>query len=50
VKDTKKYRANTFGFYALGGVSVIEFLKKLKKENVRRFREEVRAGNPYTPC
>jgi transposase len=46
VKDTTKYKANTFGFYALGGVSVMEFLENSKKENVCRFLEEVRANNP----
>lgn len=49
VRDTTKYKANTFGFYALGGVSVMEFLDNSKKENVCRFLEEVRANNPdYT--
>ena len=46
VRDTTKYKANTFGFYALGGVSVIEFLENSKKENVCRFLEEVKVNNP----
>jgi transposase len=46
VRDTTKYKANTFGFYALGGVSVVEFKENSKKENVCSFLEEVRANNP----
>jgi len=37
VKDTTKYKANTFGFYALGGVSVVDFLENSKKENFAVF-------------
>ena len=46
VKDTTKYKANTFGFYAIGGVSVVDFKENSKKENVCSFLEEVRASNP----
>jgi len=46
VKDTTKYKANTFGFYAVGGISVIEFRENSKKENVCSFLEEVRENNP----
>lgn len=45
VKDTTKYKANTFGFYAVGGVSVVDFLENSKKENVCSFLEEVKASN-----
>ena len=46
VRDTTKYKANTFGFYALGGVCVVEFRENSKKENVCGFLEVVRANNP----
>ncbi|MBT0160894.1 IS630 family transposase [Candidatus Bathyarchaeota archaeon A05DMB-2] len=46
VKDTTRYKANTFGFYALGGVSVVDFKENSKKENVCSFLEEVRLNNP----
>jgi transposase len=46
VKDTTKHKANTFGFYAPGGVSVISFKENSKKENVCSFLEEVRENNP----
>ena len=45
VKDTTKYRANTFGFYAIGGVSVVDFLENSKKENVCSFLEKVKEAN-----
>jgi putative transposase len=46
VKDTTKYRANTFGFYAPNGVSVAEFMENSRKESVCSFLEEVRKSNP----
>jgi transposase len=46
VKDTTKYRANTFGFYAPFGRSVVGFRENSKKENVCSFLEEVKASNP----
>ena len=46
VRDTTKYKANTFGFYAIGGVSVIRFKENSKKENVCSFLEDVRVDNP----
>jgi transposase len=46
VRDTTKYRANTFGFYAPNGVSVSEFMENSKKESVCSFLEDVRKGNP----
>jgi len=46
VKDTTKYRANTFGFYAPNGVSVVEFMKNSRKESVCSFLEDVRKSNP----
>ncbi len=49
MKDTTKYKANTFGFYALGGVSVVGFLENSKKENVCSFLQEVREWTPSQP-
>jgi len=46
VKNTTHYRANTFGFYSLGGRSVIGFKEDSRKESVCSFLEEVRANNP----
>lgn len=46
VKDTSKYRANTFGFYALNGRSVVQFHDRSTKDHVCRFLEAVRRNNP----
>ena len=45
-KNTTKIRANTFGFYAINGHSVINFKEHSKKEDVRDFLEIVRIQNP----
>lgn len=45
-KNTTKYKANAFGFYALNGVSVIDFKDNSKKEDVCEFFEEIRLQNP----
>ena len=34
IKDTSKYRANTFGFYSLNGRSVVDFQDHSRKENI----------------
>lgn len=47
VKDTSKYRANTFGFYAPFGRSVVGFKEDSKKESVCSFLEEVKTNNPH---
>jgi len=46
VKDTEKYRANTFGFYAPFGMSVAEFMENSRKESVCKFLEDIRKSNP----
>lgn len=46
VKDTTKYRANTFGFYAPGGVSIAVFMENSKKESICSFLDEIRKSNP----
>ena len=46
VKDTSKYRANTFGFYSLNGNSVVDFQDRSRKENVVAFLKKIRDHNP----
>ena len=46
VKDTSKYRANTFGFYSLNGNSVVDFQNHSRKENVVSFLRKIREQNP----
>lgn len=45
-KNTTKLRANSFGFYALNGNSVIDFKERSKKENVCEFLDEIKLKNP----
>jgi putative transposase len=45
-KNTTKYKANAFGFYALNGISVIDFKDHSKKEDVCEFFREIRFQNP----
>lgn len=39
-------KANSFGFYALNGNSVIDFKERSKKECVCEFFDEIRLKNP----
>ena len=45
-KNTTKMRANTFGFYAINGESVVDFKEDSKKESVCEFLEKIREKNP----
>ena len=45
-RDTTHYRANTFGFYAPGGESLVGFKERSRKEDVCEFLEEMRERNP----
>lgn len=45
VKNTSHIKANTFGFYALNGVSVVDFYDESKTEDVCLFLERVRELN-----
>jgi putative transposase len=45
-KNTTKIRANTFGFYALNGTSVVDFREHSRKEDVCAFLSRVRVENP----
>jgi hypothetical protein len=47
IKNTTKLRANSFGFYALNGNSVIEFKERSTKENVCDFLLSIRKSNPW---
>ena len=46
VKNTTKFRANTFGFYSINGCSVLEFHEHSKKEDVCEFLQSIRRKNP----
>jgi putative transposase len=46
VKNTTRIKANTFGFYALNGHSVVNFYEESKKEYVCLFLETIREQNP----
>ncbi len=45
-KNTTKLKANSFGFYALNGNSVIDFKQHSKKEDVCDFFKEIKSKNP----
>lgn len=45
-KNTTNLRANSFGFYALNGKSVIDFKEHSKKEDVCEFLKEIKSKNP----
>jgi len=49
VKNTTKYRANTFGFYPVKGKEVVEFMTHSRKEHVCEFLRKVRDKNPAGP-
>ena len=46
IRNTTKYRANTFGFYTINGNSVIRFYENSRKEDVCSFLETIRTHNP----
>jgi transposase len=45
IKNTTKFRANTFGFYSINGCSVLEFHEHSKKEDVCEFLQSIRNMN-----
>lgn len=45
-KNTTKLKANTFGFYALNGNSIVDFKERSKKEEVCEFLMAIRSANP----
>jgi len=46
VKNTTKYKANTFGFYPIRGRSVMDFKKDSKQESFCEFLRKLREKNP----
>jgi transposase len=45
LKNTSKFRANTFGFYAINGTSAIDFEPDSKKESVCDFLRKIWKAN-----
>ncbi len=45
IKNTTKYRTNTFCFYAINGKGVIRFYENSRKECVCSFLEAMRSHN-----
>ncbi len=45
-KNTTHLKANTFGFYAIKGNSIVDFKESSRKENITEFLEQIRAANP----
>lgn len=45
-KNTTRIRANSFGFFALNGNSIIDFKENSKKESVCEFLGKIRSNNP----
>jgi len=45
IKDTTNYKANTFGFYAPAGNSVLEFMENSKAKSVCSFLDKIKANN-----
>lgn len=46
VKNTTKYKANTFGFYSINGKAVVDFKENSKKQSVCEFLRKIRKKNP----
>ena len=46
VKNTTKFRANTFGFYSLNGRSAVDFHENSRKEDIMDFLSLIRRRNP----
>ena len=47
IKNTTKFRANTFGFYAFNGYGVVNMYPNSKQESVMDFLREIRYRNPF---
>ena len=46
IKNTTKYRANTFGFYPINGNNVVEFKENSKAYSIREFLRSISFRNP----
>ncbi|MCL5888831.1 MAG: transposase [Candidatus Thermoplasmatota archaeon] len=47
IKNTIKFRANTFGFYAFNGCGVMNMYPNSRQESVMDFLRETRLRNPF---
>ncbi len=48
IKNTTKFRANTFGFYSYNGHGVVNMYPNSKQKSVIDFLHEIRFRNPFT--
>ena len=46
MKNTTKYKANTFGFYSINGEAVVDFKENSRKESICEFLRKIRENNP----
>ncbi len=46
IKNTSKYRANSFGFYSINGNSIIRFYDTSRSNDVCAFLDAIREANP----
>ncbi len=46
-KNTTKFRANTFGFYAFNGIGTVNTYINSKQESVMDFMNRIRYSNPF---
>ena len=47
IKNTTKFRANTFGFYAFNGKDMVNTYPNSRQESVMDFLREIRCRNPF---
>lgn len=47
IKNTTKFRANTFGFYAYNGNSAVNTYINSRQESVMDFLKQIRYSNPF---
>ena len=47
IKNTTKFRANTFGFYAFNGCGVVDTYPNSRQASVMDFLREIRLRNPF---
>jgi len=46
IRNTSRYRANTFGFYPVNGKETIEFMERSTSKHVCEFLQKIRGRNP----
>ena len=47
IRNTTKFRANTFGFYAFNGCGVVNMYPNSRQASVMNFLREIRLRNPF---